>query len=131
MQIRNVWIAAGLVALALSQGLGQTGIFSAGKRYLYMHCEGHRHGPVVILSTGLYREASDWKLVMPQIARFTQVCSYDREGLGQSTVDHEAARPESESMDEQIEDLKNLLTSAHVLAPYLLVGHSEIYKGLP
>ena len=61
---------------------------------------------------------------MPQIARFTQVCSYDREGLGQSTVDHEAARPESESMDEQIEDLKNLLASAHVGAPYLLVGHS-------
>lgn len=102
----------------------QTGIFAAGKRHLYLHCEGHRHGPVVILSTGLFREASDWKLIMPAIARFTQVCSYDREGLGQSTVDHDPARPESESTDEQVEDLRNLLASAHIAAPCLLVGHS-------
>ena len=125
MKIRNAWIAAGILCFTLGwQATGQTGVFPAGKRHLYIHCEGQRHGPVVILSTGLYREASDWKLVMPQIARFTQVCSYDREGLGQSTVDHDSARPESESMDEQIEDLKNLLASAHIDAPYLLVGHS-------
>ena len=102
----------------------QTGIFAARSRHLYLHCEGSRHGPVVILSTGLYREASDWRLIMPEIARFTQVCGYDREGLGQSTVDHDPARPESESTDEQVEDLKNLLASAHVDAPYLVVGHS-------
>jgi pimeloyl-ACP methyl ester carboxylesterase len=102
----------------------QTGIFAAGSRHLYLHCEGKRNGPVVILSTGLYREASDWKLIMPEIARFTQVCAYDREGLGQSTVVHDPARPESESTDEQVEDLKNLLASAHVDAPYILVGHS-------
>jgi hypothetical protein len=104
--------------------LAQTGIFPAGSRRLYLHCEGKRHGPVVVLSTGLYREASDWKLIMPEIARFTEVCGYDREGLGQSTVDHISVRPESESTDEQVEDLKNLLASAHVDAPYLLVGHS-------
>ena len=102
----------------------QTGIFAAGSRHLYLHCEGNRHGPVVILSTGLYRDASDWRLIMPEIARFTLVCGYDREGLGQSTVDHDPARPESQSTDEQVEDLKNLLASAHVDAPYLLVGHS-------
>ena len=102
----------------------QTGIFAAGSRHLYLHCEGTRHGPVVILSTGLYREASDWRLIMPELARFTEVCGYDREGLGQSTVDHISVRPESESTDEQVEDLNNLLASAHIDAPYLLVGHS-------
>ena len=125
MQVRSAWITAVFLGITLGrQAIGQTGIFPAGKRHLYVHCEGQRHGPVVILSTGLYREASDWKLVMPQIARFTQVCSYDREGLGQSTVDHDEARPESESIDEQVEDLKKLLASAHVESPYLLVGHS-------
>ncbi len=125
MQTRSAWITAVVLGIALGrQEIGQTGIFPAGKRHLYVHCEGQRHGPTVILSTGLYREASDWKLVMPQIARFTQVCSYDREGLGQSTVDHDGARPESESIEEQVEDLKNLLAAAHVEAPYLLVGHS-------
>jgi pimeloyl-ACP methyl ester carboxylesterase len=102
----------------------QDGIFAAGKHHLYIHCEGERHGPIVILSTGLYREASDWKLVQPEIARFTQVCGYDREGLGKSIVDHDPARPESYSTDEQVDDLKNLLASAHLDPPYLLVGHS-------
>jgi pimeloyl-ACP methyl ester carboxylesterase len=116
-----------IVLLLLPSGtdsLAQSGIFPAGKRHLYIHCEGERHGPVVILSTGLYREAGDWRRVMPEISRFTQVCSYDREGLGQSTVDHLSGRPESETRDEQVEDLKNLLSSAHIDAPYLLVGHS-------
>ncbi len=120
-------ILAGMVLLILrchQSSSGQDGILPAGKRHLYMHCEGQRHGASVILSTGLYREASDWRLVMPKIALFTQVCSYDREGLGQSTVDHDPAGPESESIDEQVEDLRNLLSSAHIDAPYLLVGHS-------
>lgn len=125
MRIRQICVVLTSLGLTLARpSTGQTGIFPAGERHLYIHCEGQRHGPVVILSTGLYREASDWKLVMPEIARFTQVCSYDREGLGQSTVDHGTARPESESIEEQVADLRNLLASAHVEAPYLLVGHS-------
>ena len=125
MRIPKSFMVMVLLVLTSGRGsFGQSGIFPAGKRHLYIHCEGQRHGPAVILSTGLYREASDWRLVMPEIARFTQVCSYDREGLGQSTVDHDPAGPESETGDEQIEDLKNLLASAHVDAPYLLVGHS-------
>ncbi len=97
-----------LFALAIGGSIlcsAQTGIFEAGKRHLYLHCEGKRNGPVVILSTGLFREASDWRLIMPGIAGFTQVCGYDREGLGKSTVDHDPARPESESTDEKVEDL--------------------------
>jgi len=114
-----------LVLLAIpSISHAQDGILPAGKRHLYIHCEGQRHGPAVILITGLYREASDWKLVQPEIARFTQVCGYDREGLGKSTVDQDSARPESYTTDEKVDDLKNLLASAHVGPPYLLVGHS-------
>jgi hypothetical protein len=60
----------------------QTGIFAAGVRHLYLHCEGERHGPAVILEAGAYRDSSDWWKVQPEVAHFTQVCSYDREGLG-------------------------------------------------
>ncbi len=115
----KIFIVMVLLILASARNsFGQSGIYPAGERHLYIHCEGERHGPVVILSTGLYRDASDWRLVMPEIAHFTQVCSYDREGLGQSTVDHLSGRPESETKDEQVEDLKNLLASAHIDAPY-------------
>jgi len=118
-----------LAAIVLAGGIAprcsaQEGVFAAGSRHLYLHCEGERHGPVVVLSTGLYREASDWKLITPPIATFTKVCAYDREGLGKSTMDHLTVRPESETMDEQKDDLANLLASAHVDPPYLLVGHS-------
>jgi pimeloyl-ACP methyl ester carboxylesterase len=101
----------------------QSGIHVAGERHLYLDCEGQRHGPAVILDAGLYRDSSDWKLVQPKIAHFTQVCSYDREGLGKSVVD-KGVNPETECIDEQVEDLRNLLRSGHVRPPYVLVGHS-------
>jgi pimeloyl-ACP methyl ester carboxylesterase len=101
----------------------QTGIFPAGGRHLYLHCEGQRHGPAVILDAGLFRDSTDWRLVQPDVARFAQVCSYDREGLGQSVVD-KGAKPETECADEQLDDIRNLLKAAHVEPPYVLVGHS-------
>jgi pimeloyl-ACP methyl ester carboxylesterase len=101
----------------------QSGIFPAGANHLYLHCEGQRHGPTVILDAGLFRDSTDWNLVLPEAARFTQVCSYDREGLGQSKVD-QGVSPESECIDEQVEDLRSLLNSAHVVPPYVFVGHS-------
>jgi len=125
MRAVKVLLALSVLASAmLPSARSQEGHFLAGTRHLYIHCEGERYGPVVLLSTGLYREMSDWKLITPKIASFTKVCAYDRQGLGKSTVDHLATRPESETMDEQIADLANLLASAHIDPPYLLVGHS-------
>ena len=101
----------------------QTGIFQAGSHHLYLHCEGQRHGPAVVLDAELYRDSSDWREVQPGVAQFTQVCSYDREGLGKSLVD-KGVSPEAECADERVEDLHNLLKTAHVPPPYVLVGHS-------
>lgn len=101
----------------------QTGIFAAGGRHLYLQCTGERHGPAVVLEAGLFRDSTDWRLVQPKVAQFTQVCSYDREGLGKSVVDT-GASPETECLDEQVDDLRRLLRTAHVEPPYLLVGHS-------
>jgi pimeloyl-ACP methyl ester carboxylesterase len=105
-------------------GPSKTGIFDAGAgRHLYMHCEGERHGPAVVLDAGLYRDSSDWRRVQPEIAKFTEVCSYDREGLGLSVIDKNVG-PESECIDPQVEELRNLLKTVHVAPPYILVGHS-------
>ena len=103
--------------------LAQTGIFAAGSRHLFLHCEGERHGPAIVLDAGLFRDSSDWSKVQPLVAQFTQVCGYDREGLGKSLVD-KGASPETECIDEQVEDLRSLLRTAHVAPPYVLVGHS-------
>jgi pimeloyl-ACP methyl ester carboxylesterase len=116
-------IFSSLFAISCSPSAAQTGIFSAGQRHLYLHCEGQRHGPAVILDAGLFRESTDWKLVVPDIAKFTQVCGYDREGLGKSTID-KGIEPESECIDESVEDIRLLLKSVHVAPPYVLVGAS-------
>ena len=98
-------------------------MFPAGKKHLYIHCEGQRHGPAVILDAGLFRDSTDWKLVAPDIAKFTQVCDYDREGLGKSTID-KVVEPESECIDDSVEDIGLLLKSVGVAPPYVLVGAS-------
>lgn len=106
-----------------AQSPAQTGIFAAGERHLYLHCEGERHGPAVILEAGGHRDSSDWWKVQPDAARITQVCSYDREGLGKSQVDPQHD-PDAESIDEHCADLQHLLQTAKVPPPYILVGHS-------
>jgi len=112
-----------LPGLLVACSSAQTGIFSAGNRNLYIHCEGDRHGSAVIFESGAGRDSSDWIKVQPEVAHFTQVCTYDREGLGKSTVDG-VRDPEGESADERCADLHNLLASAHIPPPYILVGHS-------
>jgi pimeloyl-ACP methyl ester carboxylesterase len=127
VQMRLHFIASLFLVLPLLIGnrgaSAQTGLFPAGSRHLYIHCEGKRHGPAVILDAGLFRDSTDWRLVQPEVALFTQVCSYDREGLGKSVVDT-GAKPETECIDVVVNDLRNLLKSAHVAPPYVLVGHS-------
>jgi pimeloyl-ACP methyl ester carboxylesterase len=122
--LHAVALLLALITIAYSPGArAQSGIFPAGKKHLFLHCEGQRHDPAVILDSGLFRDSTDWRLVVPETARFTQVCSYDREGLGRSQVD-QGARPETECIDESVEDLRSLLKSVHIAPPYILVGAS-------
>lgn len=115
-----VFFSGFLIAVCSS---AQDGIFPAGNRHLYIHCEGDRRGPAVIIESGAGRDSTDWIKVQPEVAHFTRVCAYDREGLGKSIVDG-IRDPESESADERCADLHNLLSSARIPPPYLLVGHS-------
>lgn len=89
-----------------------------GGRNLYIRCEG-TGAPTVILDSGLGNDWSTWSKVMPEISGFTQVCAYDRAGLGRS----DSASPPRTSQD-MVEDLHTLLAQANVPGPYVLVGHS-------
>jgi pimeloyl-ACP methyl ester carboxylesterase len=118
-----IFFAGAFILARATNCSAQTGIFAADDKHLYLHCEGDRHGPAVILDAGLFRDSADWREVEPKVAEFTQVCSYDREGLGKSTVD-KSVKPETECLDRQVEDLRSLLKATHVALPYILVGHS-------
>lgn len=85
---------------------------------MHLYCVGHG-SPAVILDSGLSDTWLHWYKVQPQVARFTQVCSYDRAGLGWSEP---SPRPRTSRVI--AEELHVLLKKAHVPPPFVLVGHS-------
>jgi pimeloyl-ACP methyl ester carboxylesterase len=111
-------LAAGHVS-AQSTDAGR--MVQAGQKRLYLRCEGVRHGPVVVLESGAGRTSADWRKVQPEVDTKTEVCSYDRAGLGQSGA---GVAQQSSSAQETVEDLHGLLKSAGVRPPYVMVGHS-------
>lgn len=87
---------------------------------LYMHIDCMGQGtPTVVLDSGLGDSFISWQKVQPQIAKFTQVCSYDRAGIGYSDS---SPRPRTSKVI--AEELNALLQRAAISPPYILVGHS-------
>jgi pimeloyl-ACP methyl ester carboxylesterase len=123
LRLQGILFSILFITILAASCSAQTGIFAVGKKHLYLHCEGARKGPAVVLDAGLFRDSTDWRKVQPKIAQFTQVCSYDREGLGKSVIDKNV-EPETECIEEKVEDLRGLLKAAHINPPYVLVGHS-------
>lgn len=60
-----------------------------------------------------------WREVLPQVARETQACAYDRLGQGRSSPP-----PHPHSMPQMTRELHALLDTAGRKGPFVLVGHS-------
>jgi len=73
--------------------------------------------PVVILEAGAGGFSVDWSLVQPLVARFAQVCSYDRAGAGRSGLG-----PRPRAMRQQVWELHALLEHAGEKPPFVLAG---------
>jgi len=76
--------------------------------------------PAVILETGLGSESDEWRPIQRSIGEVTLAWRYDRAGRGGSG----AAPTSPRSAGAMVEDLHELLRSAAIPGPYLLVGHS-------
>jgi pimeloyl-ACP methyl ester carboxylesterase len=61
----------------------------------------------------------DWALVQPEVAKLTQVCTYDRAGHAWSEPG-----PARGAVEPTIDDLHHLLRKAGIRPPYVLVGAS-------
>jgi pimeloyl-ACP methyl ester carboxylesterase len=87
--------------------------------------------PTVVLDSGLGVPAIGWKLVQPEIAKFSRVCSYDRAGYGWSSPG-----PMPRTSSEIARELHALLLAAGEKPPYVLVAHSfggynvRVYTGM-
>ena len=59
------------------------GLFSAGKRKLYLTCTG-TGSPTVVMDAGLDATTATWSSVATKLTAITRVCMYDRANLGRS-----------------------------------------------
>ncbi|HRI43759.1 MAG TPA: alpha/beta hydrolase [Fimbriimonadaceae bacterium] len=107
-------------------------------REMYVDCRG-TGSPTVVLIAGARGSYDDWttvieggemkpspKAVLPQVARFTRVCAYDRPGTtrldGSPTPTTPVAQPTSAVTG--VADLHALLAASEIPGPYVLVAHS-------
>jgi pimeloyl-ACP methyl ester carboxylesterase len=93
-------------------------LVDVGGYRLHLYCTG-KGSPTVILEAGGGNPWLSWYKVQPQVAQFTQVCSYDRAGLGWSDPS-----PKPRTTKVIAEELHTLLQNAGIRGPYVLVGHS-------
>lgn len=101
-------------------------LVDVGGYRLHIYCTGEhpREGsPTVVMDFGLGGWSSAWRLVQAEVAKFTQVCTYDRAGYAWSDPG-----PRPRTSQQIVQELRTLLTNAGVEGPYVLVGHS--FSGL-
>jgi pimeloyl-ACP methyl ester carboxylesterase len=89
-----------------------------GGHRLHIWCSGSGT-PSVILEAGLGGSSADWGFVQPEVAGFTQVCSYDRAGMGYSDPG-----PSPRTTRRITHDLVQLLDRTGITGQVVLVGAS-------
>lgn len=102
--------------LAATQPPGQ--LVDVGGHRLHIWCIGSGM-PAVILDSGLGGTAFDWADVQPEVAKYTQVCSYDRAGMGYSDPG-----PTPRTSVRIANELLELLKRSSISTPVVLVGAS-------
>jgi CubicO group peptidase (beta-lactamase class C family)/pimeloyl-ACP methyl ester carboxylesterase len=102
-------------------------------RKIYLKCRG-AGTPTVIFESGYRNDADIWSAqvepgsvaVLPEVAKFTRVCAYDRPGT-LLDADH-LGRSDPVKMprtaQDLVSDLHIVLQRAHIPGPYVLVAHS-------
>lgn len=93
-------------------------LVDVGGRRLHLFCQGSG-GPTVILEAGKGGYSLDWGRVLPDVAKFTRVCAYDRAGHAWSD-----AASDPRTLQEIAAELHTLLEKAQVPGPYVMVAHS-------
>jgi pimeloyl-ACP methyl ester carboxylesterase len=66
-------------------------------------------------------DSRTWYDILYAVAERTRVCAYDRAGLNQSQPAPESAR----TLQDQVDDLRALVTRAELTGPVVLVAHSS------
>jgi len=90
-------------------------LVDVGGYRVHLYCTGVGSPTVVIVGAGY---SFDWGLVQSEVAKFTQVCSYDHSGIGWSDDGPK------DSCALRANEVHTALKNAGIEGPYVLVGHS-------
>ena len=90
-------------------------LVDVGGYRVHLYCIGTGSPTVVIVGAGF---SFNWGLVQPEVAGFTQVCSYDHSGIGWSDDGPK------DSCSLRVSEVHTALKNAGIKGPYVLVGHS-------
>jgi pimeloyl-ACP methyl ester carboxylesterase len=90
-------------------------LVDVGGYRVHLYCTGTGSPTVVIVGAGF---SFNWGLIQPEVAKFTQVCSYDHSGIGWS----ESGPKDSCSL--RVSEVHTALKNVGIKGPYVLVGHS-------
>lgn len=85
---------------------------------MHMYCTG-TGSPTLVLDSGLGDDWTVWNKVQPELSKTTQVCSYDRSGVGDSDW-----LPGAHDANTLADQLHALLGVAGIHKPFVLAGHS-------
>lgn len=99
-------------------------LIDVGGHQMHLDCEGTGK-PAVILDAGLGGSSPVWSLVQSTLAQGTEVCSFDRAGMGWSEPG-----PLPRTPGRNAAELHKLLDTAGIEGPYILVGHSLAGKNI-
>jgi pimeloyl-ACP methyl ester carboxylesterase len=141
LAVRRPFLAAAWPRGAAPAAGDFSGPVDIGGRALWLERHGDG-GPTVVLEAGAGNNALIWRedlvsatwappatprtTVLPGVAAFTRVCSYDRPGT-LLDLDHRSRSdpaPMPRTAAAMVADLRALLAAADVPGPYVLVGHS-------
>ena len=105
-------------------------LIDVGGYRLHLKCSGSG-SPTVILEAGQGGGSDDWDEVMPEVAKHTRVCAYDRAGRGTSDPAPRKLRRfnshtyiELRTGQEVVRDLRTLLAKAGEAGPNVIAAHS-------
>lgn len=73
----------------------------------------------VLFESGFGTDLRAWRKVAPEVAKSARAVAYSRAGHGQSE-----ARPEPRTIEQSTIELEELIASAKLAPPFVLVGHS-------
>ena len=127
LKVLVVLIIVGLLYQFISERLEHARYPAPGNFYnvngqtLHLNCVGSEQDdePTVIFESGMGNSSISWHKVVEQASKSHHICTYDRPGLGWSQ-----ASAQTQTFEQTVKNLHDLLQTANVQPPYVMVGHS-------